>query len=163
MTFNSATHDEQHHLSSAEKRSVGAEAGEPRESYLLRRLARKYWIAVGFGIAVPPLIVLASILPLTLSDALIVTTAVSAVLIYILTILTELHTLLKTAKCIWEEREDSIAELQDRYAELYAAYIEQRGAVSLLAERKRGAAADPSGASKESAAVIYEFPTDGAA
>ena len=170
MNTYSVPSTEQHHFSSASnERSAGAD--DARQPYpFSERLTRGFHRSIIAACTIPPLVFLVSLSPLNLDGTIIVTAWVALVLTYVLTTLARMRSDLRTGERKWNELRDNALALEaayergiDKYNDLYAAYIEQRGAVPLVAKRARGAAADSPSGGNGSAAVVPFTKTDGAA
>lgn len=139
-------------------------AGQPEE-VSNKRLARGFRRSVAAASTIPPLVAIASVLPLGAQGAVIVTAWSALALVYVLSTLARMRSDLQTGERKWNELcsealaiEQAHERLKGKYNKLYAAYIEQRGAIPLVAKRKRGTAADSPSGVNGSAADVVEFP-----
>lgn len=95
---------------SSEKWQRGA---RQTRSGVVQRLARKYWIAVAFGISVPAITTFASVLPMGLSGSAIAGSFVGMAVFYILVVATEMLETLRKVEDQWAEREEQIEKQND--------------------------------------------------
>lgn len=181
MIFNSVPRIERESVSSGEdpshRSAWGRNARQPSD-HSPRRLARGYIPALCAGCTIPPLVFFAAVLPLNMTGVIAVTAWVSVEIVYIINVLIGKQSSLRIGARKWdlmrqrallleeafEASECARERLIDKYNELYAEYLLERGAVPLVAKKiSRGAAADSSGALNGSAAVLPFHKTDGAA
>ena len=157
--------------------SRAADAGQS-EHIAKKGLVRGFYRSVAAACAIPPLVAVASVLPLEAEGAVIVTAWSALMLTYVLTTLHKARADLRTGARKWEDLcdnalalekeydrlEQAHERLQNKYNLLYAELLIERGAVPLVAKKiSRGAAADSSGALNGSAAVLPFHKTDGGA
>ena len=176
MTFNSVPSKERESVCSGDHlshRPAGTDtARQPASQASKKRLARGFAFAVGFSVCIPLISFASAYLKMDLQGAIGVSCLIGLIVLCIMVVTSEIYDeMVAASEREAEEREHAATcmkalrqmeqdynDLQEIYAQVYAAYIEQRGAVPLVAKRARGAAADSPSGVNGSAAVVHEFP-----
>lgn len=157
---------------SPHNRSARGRSARQPSDHSPRRLARGYIPALCAAVSIPLLTFAAAAFQLNMTGVIAVTAWVSVEIVYIVHVLIAKQRSLRIGARKWDlmrqrallleeafkASECARERLIDKYNELYAEYLLERGAVPLVAKKiSRGAAADSSGVLDGSAAVL-EFP-----